>query len=92
MTPLRQRFLDELARRNYSPRTVEAYLSRRWESASGGETGRAQTEVWGSGKTAPTRWPSDRDTDRMAMRRAVPDGNPPGRGAPPDGQVQPNLC
>jgi site-specific recombinase XerD len=26
MTPLRQRFLDELARRNYSPRTVEAYL------------------------------------------------------------------
>ena len=27
MTPLRQRFLDELARRNYSPRTVEAYLA-----------------------------------------------------------------
>jgi site-specific recombinase XerD len=27
MTALRQRFLDELARRNYSPRTVEAYLA-----------------------------------------------------------------
>jgi integrase len=27
MTPLRQRVLDELARRNYSPRTVEAYLA-----------------------------------------------------------------
>lgn len=27
MTPLRQRFLDELARRNYAPRTVEAYLA-----------------------------------------------------------------
>jgi site-specific recombinase XerD len=27
MTPLRQRFLDELTRRNYSPRTVEAYLA-----------------------------------------------------------------
>jgi site-specific recombinase XerD len=27
MTPLRQRFLDELARRNYSPRTIEAYLA-----------------------------------------------------------------
>jgi site-specific recombinase XerD len=27
MTPLRQRFLDELARRHYSPRTVEAYLA-----------------------------------------------------------------
>lgn len=27
MTPLRQRLLDELARRNYSPRTVEAYLA-----------------------------------------------------------------
>ncbi len=27
MTPLRQRFLAELARRNYSPRTVEAYLA-----------------------------------------------------------------
>jgi hypothetical protein len=27
MTPLRQRFLDELARRNYSPCTVEAYLA-----------------------------------------------------------------
>jgi integrase/recombinase XerD len=27
MTPLRQRFLEELARRNYSPRTVEAYLA-----------------------------------------------------------------
>jgi integrase/recombinase XerD len=27
MSPLRQRFLDELARRNYSPRTVEAYLA-----------------------------------------------------------------
>jgi site-specific recombinase XerD len=27
MTPLRQRFLDELARRNYSPRTAEAYLA-----------------------------------------------------------------
>jgi len=27
MTPLRQRFLDELSRRNYSPRTVEAYLA-----------------------------------------------------------------
>jgi integrase/recombinase XerD len=27
MTPLRQRFLDELARRNYSPRTVQAYLA-----------------------------------------------------------------
>ena len=27
MTPLRQRFLDEFARRNYSPRTVEAYLA-----------------------------------------------------------------
>jgi integrase/recombinase XerD len=26
MTPLRQRFLDELQRRNYSPRTVETYL------------------------------------------------------------------
>ena len=25
MTPLRQRFLDELARRNYAPRTIEAY-------------------------------------------------------------------
>jgi integrase/recombinase XerD len=27
MTPLRQRFLDELTRRNYSPRTLEAYLA-----------------------------------------------------------------
>jgi hypothetical protein len=27
MTPLRQRFLDELTRRNYSPRTAEAYLA-----------------------------------------------------------------
>src|SRR5436309_498032 len=27
MTPLRQHFLDELTRRNYSPRTVEAYLA-----------------------------------------------------------------
>jgi integrase/recombinase XerD len=27
MSPLRQRFLEELARRNYSPRTVEAYLA-----------------------------------------------------------------
>jgi len=27
MTPLRQRFLDELARRNYAPRTIEAYLA-----------------------------------------------------------------
>ena len=27
MTPLRQRFLDELTRRNYSPRTIEAYLA-----------------------------------------------------------------
>ena len=27
MTPLRQRFLDEMKLRNYSPRTVEAYLS-----------------------------------------------------------------
>jgi len=27
MTPLRQRFLDELRRRNYSPRTLEAYLA-----------------------------------------------------------------
>jgi integrase/recombinase XerD len=27
MTPLRRRFLDELARRNYSPRTAEAYLA-----------------------------------------------------------------
>jgi integrase/recombinase XerD len=27
MTPLRQRFLEEFARRNYSPRTVEAYLA-----------------------------------------------------------------
>jgi len=27
MTPLRQRFLDEMARRNYAPRTVEAYLA-----------------------------------------------------------------
>lgn len=27
MTPLRQRFLDEIKRRNYSPRTQEAYLA-----------------------------------------------------------------
>lgn len=27
MTPLRQRLLDELTRRNYSPRTVEAYVA-----------------------------------------------------------------
>jgi integrase/recombinase XerD len=27
MTPLRQRFIDELTRRNYSPRTIEAYLT-----------------------------------------------------------------
>jgi integrase len=27
MTPLRQRFLDELARRNYTPRTIDAYLA-----------------------------------------------------------------
>jgi integrase/recombinase XerD len=27
MTPLRQRFLDELARRNYAPRTIDAYLA-----------------------------------------------------------------
>jgi integrase/recombinase XerD len=27
MTPLRQRFLDELARRNYAPRTADAYLA-----------------------------------------------------------------
>jgi len=27
MTPLRQRFLEEFARRNYSPRTTEAYLA-----------------------------------------------------------------
>ena len=27
MTPLRRRFLDELTRRNYSPRTAEAYLA-----------------------------------------------------------------
>lgn len=27
MTPLRQRLIDELARRNYSPRTVEAYVA-----------------------------------------------------------------
>lgn len=27
MTPLRQRFLEEFARRNYSPRTVQAYLA-----------------------------------------------------------------
>ena len=27
MTPLRQRFLDEMKLRNYSPRTVEAYLA-----------------------------------------------------------------
>lgn len=27
MTPLRQRFLDELRRRNYSPRTAQAYLA-----------------------------------------------------------------
>jgi len=27
MTPLRQRFLEEFARRNYSPRTVESYLA-----------------------------------------------------------------
>ena len=27
MTPLRQRLIDELTRRNYSPRTVEAYVA-----------------------------------------------------------------
>ncbi len=27
MTPLRQRFIDELTRRNYSPRTIESYVS-----------------------------------------------------------------
>ena len=27
MTPLRQRFLEEFARRHYSPRTAEAYLA-----------------------------------------------------------------
>ena len=29
MTPLRQRLIDELTRRNYSPRTVEAYVAGR---------------------------------------------------------------
>ena len=27
MTPLRQRFLDDMRIRNYSPRTIEAYLA-----------------------------------------------------------------
>ena len=27
MTPLRRRLIDELSRRNYSPRTVEAYVA-----------------------------------------------------------------
>ena len=27
MTPLRQRLIDELTRRNYSPRTIQTYVS-----------------------------------------------------------------
>jgi hypothetical protein len=55
------------ARRADDARVQAVWVSKR------GETGKAQTAAWASEKTARTRWRSGRDTDRMAMSRAVRD-------------------